>query len=205
YLVKQKKLEKLIEIERDIFWNKFLAHRAVLTNFGYLKDDYPTEIGVMTSQIRAENELFIAEIIKSNVLEVLTPAELASVICAVTTEDLRVENLPHLPISQQVRKTLNKIKDIKRNIERAQKEQNLETPMYINSYFSALIEMWVNGAEWESIIDEVEMGEGDIVRAFKRTVDVLRQLCTISNVPESLVFTAREAIDKIQREPIDLD
>ena len=205
YLVKQKKLEKLIEIERDIFWNKFLAHRAVLTNFDYLKDDYPTEIGVMTSQIRAENELFIAEIIKSNVLEVLTPAELASVICAVTTEDLRVENLPHLPISQQVRKTLNKIKDIKRNIERAQKEQNLETPMYINSYFSALIEMWVNGAEWESIIDEVEMGEGDIVRAFKRTVDVLRQLCTISNVPESLVFTAREAIDKIQREPIDLD
>ena len=36
-------------------------------------------------------------------------------------------------------------------------------------------------------------------------VDVLRQFTTIENVPEALVFTAREAIDKIQREPVDLD
>ena len=49
------------------------------------------------------------------------------------------------------------------------------------------------------------MGEGDIVRCFKRVIDVLRQLTTIDNVPESVVFTAREAIDNIQREPIDLD
>ena len=159
----------------------------------------------MTSQIRAENELFIAEIILSNVLDNLTPAELASVICAITTEDLRLENLPHLPISQAVRKTLNKIKDIRRHIEKKQKENNIETPMYINSYFSALIEMWVNGAEWETVSSQVEMGEGDIVRVFKRTVDVLRQLCTISNIPETVVFTAREAINAIQREPVDVD
>jgi len=49
------------------------------------------------------------------------------------------------------------------------------------------------------------MGEGDIVRAFKRTVDVLRQFTTIDNVPEALVFTAREAIEKIMREPVDVD
>ena len=77
--------------------------------------------------------------------------------------------------------------------------------MYINGFYSPLIEMWVNDAEWDRIIDEVDMGEGDIVRSFKRVVDVLRQLCTISNVPETLVFTAREAIDKIQRSPIDID
>ena len=47
--------------------------------------------------------------------------------------------------------------------------------------------------------------EGDIVRIFKRTIDVLRQLCTIDNVSEEIVFTARDAIDKINREPIDVD
>ena len=77
--------------------------------------------------------------------------------------------------------------------------------MDINSYYSSMIEMWVNGAEWESILEQVEMGEGDIVRIFKRTVDVLRQLCVISNVPESLVYTAREAIKGILREPINID
>ena len=77
--------------------------------------------------------------------------------------------------------------------------------MYINAYCSPLIEMWVNDAEWEDIIDQIDMGEGDIVRCFKRVVDMLRQFCTIENMPEALVFTAREAIDKIQRSPIDID
>jgi len=205
YTIKQNKLAKEIEHSKDIFWNKFVAHRSVLKEFGYLKDDYPTEKGVMTSQIRAENELFISEIILSHVLENLTPAELASVVCAITTEDMRVENFPQLPISPATRKTLNQIKNIKRHIEILQKDNEIETPMYINSYFSALIEMWINGAEWETIIDQVEMGEGDIVRIFKRTVDVLRQFCIISNIPEALVFTAREAINGILREPIDVD
>ncbi len=205
YKIKQKKLEKDIEREKDIFWNNFLAHRQVLIDFEYLKEDYPTDKGVMASQIRAENELFISEIILSHVLENLTPAELASVICAITTEDLRAEIYPQTPISQATRKTLNLIKNIKRSVDKAQKDNNIETPMYINSYYSAMIEMWVNGAEWDTIISQVEMGEGDIVRIFKRTVDVLRQFCVISNVPEALVFTAREAIKGILREPIDID
>ena len=159
----------------------------------------------MTSQIRAENELFISEIILSHVLENLTPAELAGVVCAITTEDLRVENMMSYPISPNSRKVLNKIKDIRRKIERAQNDNDIDSQMYINSYYTALIERWVEGSEWDDLIELVEMGEGDIVRAFKRTVDVLRQFCTISNVPEALVFTAREAIEKILREPIDID
>lgn len=205
YTIKQTKLAKDIEREKDIFWNNFLSHRRVLIEFGYLKDDYPTEKGVMTSQVRAENELFISEIILSRVLEDLTPAGLASVVCAITTEDLRADIYPQIPISQEVRKTLNLIKNIKRNVDRVQKENDIETAMYINSYYSSMIEMWVNGAEWDSILDQVEMGEGDIVRIFKRTVDVLRQLCVISNIPEALVFTAREAINGILREPINID
>lgn len=198
------KLDKEIEKQKDIFWNKFLAHRSVLQDFGYLKDDYPTEKGVTTSQIRSENELFIAEIVFSHILENLTPAQLAAVICAVTTEDLRVD-IPHLPISEPVRKTLNLIKNIKRHIEKAQSKEGVEDVMYINAYFSSLIELWVEGAEWETITEQIDMGEGDIVRAFKRTVDVLRQFTTIDNIPEALAFTAREAINKIQREPVDLD
>lgn len=205
YEKRAEQLEKEINIQRDIFWNKFLSHRAVLNHFGYLKDDYPTEKGKTASQIRSENELFLAEIIFSGVLEGLTPAELAAVVCTVTTEDMRAEMYSHLPLSTKVRKTLNKIKDIKRRVDKVQTEYNVDDCMYLNSFYSVLIEMWVNGAEWEDIMNEVEQGEGDVVRCFKRVVDVLRQLTTIDNVPESLVFTAREAIDAIQREPIDID
>ncbi len=201
---KKKKLIKEIEHQKDIYWNKFLAHRAVLEEYGYLVNDYPTDKGKTTSQIRSENELYLAEIIFSGILENLTPAELAGVICALTTEELRAE-IPYIPFSEKVRKTLNNIRNIKRKLEKAQSRYDIETPTYINPYFSSLIELWVEGAEWETVSEQVEMGEGDIVRAFKRVVDVLRQLTTIDNVPEALVFTAREAIEKIQRAPVDVD
>ncbi len=205
YYSKEKALEKEIEKQKDIFWNKFLSHRAVLIDYGYIKDDYPTEQGVTISQLRSENELFLARIIFSGVLDGLTPAELASVVCAITTEDMRADLYSQLPLSPNVRKRLNKIKDIRRDLDKKQKNHDVEDPMYINAFYSPLIEMWTNGAEWDSIIDEIDMGEGDIVRCFKRVVDVLRQFCTISNIPEELVFTAREAIDLIQRSPIDID
>ena len=203
-LSKKRKLDKEIDRQRDIFWNNFLAHRSVLYEFGYLKDDYPTEKGIMTAQIRSENELYIAEIINSHLLEDLTPAQLAAVVCALTTEDLRIE-IPYIPFSAPVRKTLNKIRDIRRRVEKVQSANMVEAPCYINPYFSSLIELWVEGSEWETLVEQIDIGEGDIVRAFKRVVDVLRQFTIIDNVPEALVFIAREAIDKIQREPVNID
>lgn len=205
YSAKEKALEKEIEKQKDIFWNKFLSHRAVLMDYGYIKDDYPTERGITISQIRSENELFLAQVIFSGVLDGLTPAELASVICAITTEDLRADLYSQLPLSPNVRKRLNKIKDIRRDLDKKQKNHDVEDPMYINGFYSPLIEMWATGSEWDDIIDQVDMGEGDIVRCFKRVIDVLRQFCTISNIPEDLVFTAREAIELIQKSPIDIE
>ena len=205
YSAKEKALEKEIEKQKDIFWNKFLSHRAVLMDYGYIKDDYPTEKGITISQIRSENELFLAQVIFSGVLDGLTPAELASVICAITTEDLRADLYSQLPLSPNVRKRLNKIKDIRRDLDKKQKNHDVEDPMYINGFYSPLIEMWATGSEWDDIIDQVDMGEGDIVRCFKRVIDVLRLFCTISNIPEDFVFTAREAIELIQKSPIDIE
>ena len=205
YEAKQKQLDKEIEKQKDIFWNRFLSHRAVLIDCGYLKDDYPTKQGITVSQLRSENELFLAEIIFSGVLNGLTPPELASVVCAITTEDMRADLFSQLPLSPNVRKRLNKIKDIKRNLDKKQKMFDVEDPMYINAFYSPLIELWAGGSEWEDIVDQIDMGEGDIVRTFKRVIDVLRQLCTIENIPEELVFSSREAIELINRSPIDVD
>ncbi len=202
---RQNKLQKEMDRQRDIFWNKFLAHRSVLIDFGYLKDDYPTDWGKTTSQIRSENELYLSQVIFSDALQNLSPAQLAAVVSAITTEEQRSDMMYGLPLSEPVRKSLNLIRNIRRKIDKVQKRYSVEAPLYINPFFSSLIELWVDGAEWETIAESLDVGEGDIVRSFKRTVDVLRQFTTIDNVPEWLVFTAREAIDKILREPVDLD
>lgn len=199
------KLEKTIEYEKDIYWRKFLNHTYVLSKAGYLENNYPNQKGLTIGALRAENELFLAEIIFSGVLDVLKPDELASVVCAINTEDLRADVYPELPISKGTRKALNRIKDIKRRVSIIQRDYDIETEMYINSYYSPLIEYWVNGGEWDELMEQVPAGEGDIVRCFKRTIDVLRQLTVVPNVSDELVQNARAAIDAINRSPIDID
>ncbi len=199
------KLEKSIEYEKDVYWRKFLNHTYVLQKMGYIENDYPAEKGKTTAAIRAENELFLSEIIFSGVLDTLKVDELASVICAITTEDLRADVFPELPISKGTRKALNRIKDIRRRISVVQRDYDIDTEMYINSYYSPLIEYWVNGGEWEELVEQIGAGEGDVVRCFKRTIDVLRQLTIIPNVSETLATNARMAIEAIMRPPIDID
>ncbi len=197
--------QKHIEKQKDIYWNKFLAHKAVLEKTGYIENGVPSQAGITCSMIRSENELFIAEIILKGVLDELEPYELASVICALVTEDLRTDVYPNQPISVNTRKALNKIKEIRKKLAILQRDYDINTEMYINSYYSPLIEQWVTGTQWEDIAKQVDSSEGDIVRIFKRTVDVLRQLTILPNISEELKQHAKEAVTAILKEPVDVD
>lgn len=205
YEKKIETLEKNIAKEKDIYWNKFLNHRAVLEKLGYIEKDYPNEKGLLCSTIRSENELYIAEILLSGVLDELTPAQLSAVICAVITEDLRGDVFPSQSISNEARKTLNKIKNIRKKIAVVQRDYDIDTEMYINSYYSPLIEMWVDGISWEELTEMTESSEGDVVRVFKRTIDILRQIANAQYINPKLNDTAKDAIKAILREPIDVD
>ena len=205
YQKQAENLQKNIVKEKDIYWNKFLNHKAVLTQLGYLDNDFPNEKGILCSTIRAENELYISEILLSGVLDNLTPSQLSAVICAVITEDLRGDVFPSQSISNEARKALNQIKNIRRKIAIVQRDCDIDTEMYINSYYSPLIEMWVEGTTWEELSEMTESSEGDVVRIFKRTIDVLRQIANAQYINPQLNDTAKEAIKAILREPIDVD
>ena len=77
--------------------------------------------------------------------------------------------------------------------------------MYINSYYSPLIEMWTTGTSWEDLTQMTESSEGDVVRIFKRTIDILRQIANAQYINPQLNDTAKEAIKLILKEPIDVD
>ena len=67
------------------------------------------------------------------------------------------------------------------------------------------MEQWVLETPWEDIAKQVDSSEGDIVRIFKRTVDVLRQLTILPNLSEELKANAKTAITAILKEPVDVD
>lgn len=205
YEKRYKEVTRSVEKQKDIYWSKFIAHKEILERIGYIVNGYPSEKGVLCSMLRAENELFLSEIILSGVLDELVPYELASVICAIVTEDIRSEVYPNCPISKNTRKALNKIKEIRKKIAILQRDNDINTEMYINSYYSPLMEQWLQDTPWEDIAKQVDSSEGDIVRIFKRTVDVLRQLTILPNISENLKQSAKDAITTILREPVDSD
>ena len=205
YEKRYKETCKNIAKQKDIYWNKFIAHKEILEKIGYIENGVPTDAGITCSMVRAENELFLSEIILRGILDELQPYELASVICALVTEDLRTDVYPNQPISKNTRKALNRIKEIRKKIAILQRDYDIDTEMYINSYYSPLMEQWVLETPWEDIAKQVDSSEGDIVRIFKRTVDVLRQLTILPNLSEELKENAKTAIKAILKEPVDVD
>ena len=205
YEKRYKETCKNIEKQKDIYWNKFLAHKDILERIGYIENGVPTDAGITCSMVRAENELFLSEIILKGILDELQPYELASVICALVTEDLRSDVYPNQPISKNTRKALNRIKEVRKKIAVLQRDYDINTEMYINSYYSPLMEQWILETPWEDIAKQVDSSEGDIVRIFKRTVDVLRQLTILPNLSEELKQNAKTAITAILKEPVDVD
>ena len=214
YEKKARLLNKEIEFQKDVYWQKFLAHKEILEITGNLADDFPTQRGRTTMALRSENELYLSEVILSGLLDDLTPCELASVICALSTEEMRLkDDCPTNPPCQKVRKTLNKIKDIRRKIYMLERDFNIENPMNLHSHFCSYIEYWVNSDNedtrsidaWEDMFRDSQFSQGDVVRAFKRTIDVLRQIALVENVKEEVAQNAKIAIRSINREPVNVD
>ena len=214
YEKKMRTLKKEIEFQKDIYWQKFLAHKSILELTDNLVDDFPTERGKVTMALRTENELYLSEIILSGLLDNLVPYELASVICAIACEEMRTKDeCVTNPPSQNVRKVLNKIKELRRKIYILERDYHIENPMNLHSHFCYLIEYWVNSdnedtsaiAAWDEMFKDSEFSQGDVVRAFKRTIDILRQITIIEGISLNLVENAKKAIRSINREPVNVD
>ena len=209
-----KKLDKEIEFQKDVYWQKFLAHKYILEQTKNLFENYPTEIGQTTMALRFENELFLSEIILSGLLDNLDVIELASVICAVVSEDTRKNDEIAKPCCKTVRKVLNQIKDIKRKIFLLERDNNIENQMYINPQYCSFIEYWIacnlnpennNIETWDNMFCDTDVSQGDVVRTFKRTIDVLRQLTIVENINPEVAQKAKDAIKLINVEPINVD
>lgn len=207
-------LQKEIEFQKDIYWNVFLAHKKVLEKFGHIVDDFPTQTGKTTMGLRCENELYLSEIIQSGILDKLDVITLSSVVCALSSEEKHLEDVRTMPPSKTTRKILNEIKEIKRKIFLTERDEKIENTMNLYAHFCYFIETWVsanlnednNTAEtWEALFADSAFSQGDVVRAFKRTIDVLRQFTTVENVNPNLVEVAKDAIRLINKEPVNID
>ena len=200
---KMKQLNRQYEEEKDIYWQKFMSHYGLLKELGFLDEtDKPTPSGLLTAQIRAENEVYIAQIILNGLLNGLNPPQLAAVVCSIVNDSTRDNQFSRLRISPEAHQTLGEIQLLAKHLYKLQNRYRLETQMIMNPVASGLVEAWAQGASWSHLLHSSNIDEGDLVRIIRRTADVLRQLARLDGVPSMLNDTATLALKELYRDPI---
>jgi superfamily II RNA helicase len=197
-----KSLNAVHHQESELYWRHFLNITNLLKKRGYLSEqNRPTADGQMMGQIRAENELFVAEIIKSGLLNALTPGQLAAVISSIVTDNSRYEQ-EAFSISPEVIATTDAIEKLQRTLTKQQDRHHINLPINSTPLVAGLTEAWAQDMPWDKMIETSKLDEGDVVRMLRRTCDVLRQIARIPEVPSELTQVARQAHKAIYKDPI---
>lgn len=198
-----KRLETEVKAVSNVYWEQFLRLFDLLSEMGYIElNQKPTPIGILTSNIRTENELFVAEALREKVLEDLAPEELAAVVSAIVNDSSRdnVQNI--VSPSKGVKKALSRLFKLKERVEKFQGRFGVTTPVNLNPVACPIVEVWAKGATWSSLIAMTTLDQGDLVRNLRRTCDLLRQLAKTPNMPDTISRTAYSALVAINRDPV---
>lgn len=200
---KLKQLNRQLEEESNLYWRKFTNHYNLLKEIGFLNDrNVPTEAGLLTAQIRAENELYLAQVIMAGLLDALSPAALAGVVCTLVNDSTRESQFSRLSLSPEAKERLLEIQRLSKQLHKLQVKHHIETAMIMNPVASGLVEAWADGADWAYLIGKTNIDEGDLVRVIRRTADILRQLARMEHIPSVLSDTAMLALKGLYRDPI---
>ncbi len=202
-------LERHIQRETNKYWRVFQALANILSVCGYLDANKPTKLGHLAQGIRSTNELFLAEVCISGVLENLHADELAAVLTALVTEenryDDRTRNAYNKNSNPQMDYALSNLGKIARRINKLQRDFSIDIPVQFSSTFCEISQAWAQGANWDDITANTRVDEGDIVRVLRRTLDLCRQIQRAPGMKDELVVLAAQAEKLIARDEIKED
>lgn len=197
-----KDIGKRIERETGKYWRTFVSLADILRVKGYLDGNEPTRLGRMAASIRGTNELFLSEVVVNGLFDGLASHELAALLNILVQEEGRLQEHTKLRSSPGVDQRLSDLHSMARDLKRVQRQFDVEIPINYSAHFAALTEMWAQGASWDQIRHATVYDEGDVVRAFRRTLDLCRQYLRAEGVPDDLVKVLNEVEMLINRDEV---
>lgn len=199
---KLKEANRIISKETGKNWRTFERLANILRLQGYINADSVTDLGKMAAAIRASNELFISEVVLSGVLKTLKAEEFASVLTALVTEESRPDDVSSATVDPNVELALDKIQKIARRVYLLQRDFEIDIPVEFSPLFCGLSQMWASGASWEDIRHATYHDEGIVVRMFRRTVDLCRQIAAAPKSPAQIAELAAAAERLMARDEV---
>ena len=194
--------QRLLHHRSNRHWETFLSLMEILQQFGCLDDLDPTEIGRTVAALRGDNELWLGLALMSGHLDELSPPELAAVFEAISTEVNRPDLWSGFPPPPSAEEALQDLSGLRRELLRAQERHGVMVPAWWEPELMGLVEAWARGTDWNDLIANTSLDEGDVVRIMRRTVDLLAQVNYCEAVSEQLRSHARQALCAINRFPV---
>src|SRR5881296_3659838 len=180
--------QRALEQQRDAYWHEFLNVVEVLEQFGAVRDRRLEPRGRLIAGLRHDNELLVAEGVFRCVFTDLNAAEAAAV-CSALIEEARsgeaAMSRDFLKKRPRLRRKLDQLESLANTIHEAQRAHHLRIPLAVHAGFMPAVYRWASGEDdWGAIVEESFGGhEGDLIRAMRRLIDLLRQLADSPEVP----------------------
>ena len=204
-----KEIKNTIKETENFYWNGFLNLCNLLNKLGYLKDNIPTEKGIMASSLRGENILLISEALLNcdftgrNHGKPLQPGEFAACMSSLALDDTRPRIYTKARCSLYVEDTLVSMQKITRNLIKQQRDNHIEIATHLSPTLCGLIQHWCKEeTQWEDLLQSTNLDEGDIVRAARRTMDLLRHIKNAPHINTEISNLAKHALELMDKEPV---
>jgi superfamily II RNA helicase len=193
-----------LEEARNALWKEFEKHLQFLSLTGFATEEGAlTADGLWAAQLRLDQPLLIAELIRKGILNDLKPELLCGVIAPFVNDkfrDLEVddsvqwERAALASAFARMKRALDELIDLK-------KKHGFEVPI-AQFWPAAAIYAWACGKTWEEVLHLTSVDEGDMAMLVFRTADNLRQIISLEGTHPALAGKAREALQLILREPV---
>ena len=194
-----------------------------------------TALGNLVASLKSENELLVAlAVISEPFARVATegsPAEFAALVSTLVcdiaeskqvTVDLDLDDLLDEPDDYGVPRLVNDygvpqlvadavgdlLDDVATPLAEAQFHRGLHDdllPVRIDDRCAGVVESFAAGAQWYEVSGSVNLDDGDLVRLFRRTLELLRSIAALPSyapIPNALRIKARQAARDLDRPPV---
>ena len=190
---------------RNSYWDEFLRLSQILEHFRYLKAGMLSSEGQLVATLRHDNELLVARVLFSGVLDGLAPAELAGLLSCLGEESREGETRPSwLLLKQQahLQKRLQRIGRLAQEVYEVQRSHQVALPVSVHVGYLAAVYHWATGEEsWGRLVEDSYGGhEGDLIRTFRRLIDLCRQLAESPEVSPALQDRLWQAVSALDRD-----
>jgi superfamily II RNA helicase len=193
-----------LEAYRGAYWQEFLRVVEILEQFGAVTGRALELKGKLVAALRHDNELLLAEAVHRGAFTDLTLAEAASV-CSAFVEEARsgdpVFSRAFLKKRPKLRRKLAQLETVAESLHEAQRARHLSMGLAVHAGFMPAVFRWASGDDdWSGIVEASFGGhEGDLIRAMRRLIDLLRQLADAPAVPvevAALLARAARVVDR---------